>query len=392
MNRLMTRHGPWNGSSRHRPPVRSALRLTILEDRTVPSGTQMFAVGAAPGGVPRVQVYMDNGAKIADFYAFDRSFTGGVHVAVGDVNGDGFDDLIVAAGAGGGPHVKVFKGGSNIGGTTTNEIDISAPLVSFYAFSAGFSGGVWVSSGDLNGDGFADVIVGAGVGGGPHVKLLAATHDGTTFTGLDVNNPLASFYAFGANFTGGVRVAAASGMFATAAGAGGGPHVKVFQTLSGGAFVAPNPDAPQSSFFAYSANFLGGVFVALGDVYGDGNIDVITGAGAGGGPDVRVFQNTGGAKITATPSSDFFAAPATYTGGVDVGTVRVGSADRIITGLGPFDLKPAGTDNLALGANGDGAPDRPEFETFDLSSGPGQMVYQSGDINTLFYGGVFVGA
>ena len=72
------------------------------------------------------------------------SFTGGVRVATGDVDGDGFSDMITSTGSGA-PHVKVFSG------RTGSEI------ASFLAYG-GFSGGVFVAAGDLDGDGRADII------------------------------------------------------------------------------------------------------------------------------------------------------------------------------------------------------------------------------------------
>ena len=96
---------------------------------------------------------------------FDPAFLGGVSVTLGDVNGDGTMDIIAGAGPGGGPQVRVLSG-----------TDLSE-LASFYAFDPFFSGGVRVASGDVNGDGRADIIVGAGAGAGPHVRV---------FSGLDL--------------------------------------------------------------------------------------------------------------------------------------------------------------------------------------------------------------
>ena len=85
------------------------------------------------------------------------------------------------------------------------------------------------------------------------------------------------------------------------AGAGGGPHVRVF--TMGGRALSPG-------FFAYDYRFRGGVNVAVGDLDGDGKGEIITGAGPGGGPHVRVFNRYGAAQ-----GKGFFAAdPASRTG------------------------------------------------------------------------------
>ena len=145
---------------------------------------------------------------------------GGVNLAFADVSGDARDELIVGAGPGGGPHVKVYA--------FLPDTNVWDQVGSFFAYGDTFHGGVSVAGGDVNGDGKAEIITGAGPGGGPHVRVFNAT-----------GTPMGpGFYAYGANFPGGVNVA--SGNFTinpndeiiTGPGPGGGPHVRVFDNAA----------------------------------------------------------------------------------------------------------------------------------------------------------------
>jgi membrane-associated phospholipid phosphatase len=199
-------------------------------------GKPDIITGAGAGGGPHVRVFDLAGNLEEQFFAYDASFTGGVNVAVGDTAVAGKGDIITGAGAGGGPHVKVFDGNS---GTT---------LASFFAYGAGFSGGVSVSAADLSGTGVADIITGAGPGGGPHVKVFNGTG------GLQ-----SQFFAFDAAFTGGVRVGAddvtgaAQPDIVVAAGLNGNARWRAFNATT----LAKVAD---STAFAFP--FAGGVTVA----------------------------------------------------------------------------------------------------------------------------------
>jgi hypothetical protein len=155
---------------------------------TLPN-TPIYVTGAGPGAAPAVTVYNSlNNEKITSLLAFEVGFTGGVRTAVADVNNDGIDDLILGAGPSGGPRVKVLDGASNF----------KTPLFDFFAFGEGFKGGVNVSGADFNGDGYADMAVGAGAGGGPAVAVF----DGKT------GKRMTQFFAYDFAFPGGVTVAA----------------------------------------------------------------------------------------------------------------------------------------------------------------------------------------
>src|SRR6185503_10055998 len=127
--------------------------LIVVSSTLSHAATALVATGPGPGHLPVVKVTVEgpNGNETISFMAYQKNFLGGVRVAVGDVNGDGFDDVIVGAGAGGLGHVKVFDG-RRLGRT-------NALLMSFDAYPGSFRGGIFVAAGDVNGDGKADIIV-----------------------------------------------------------------------------------------------------------------------------------------------------------------------------------------------------------------------------------------
>ncbi|MFO0938520.1 MAG: VCBS repeat-containing protein [Gemmataceae bacterium] len=113
------------------------------------------------GGGPRVRVYDGvTNKSIADFFGIeDSNFRGGAHAAVGDINNDGFGDLIVTAGASGGPRVAVYEGSSVAQNAPVKLVN------DFFAYDPSFRGGIFASAGDIDGDGHSDLIFSAGSGG-----------------------------------------------------------------------------------------------------------------------------------------------------------------------------------------------------------------------------------
>ncbi|MEZ5316798.1 MAG: FG-GAP-like repeat-containing protein [Vicinamibacterales bacterium] len=272
------------------PDVTMGVR--VAEGDLTGDGVPDIVAGAGAGGGPHVVVYDGRtGAVLRDFWAFDYYSGGGVFVATGDVNHDGRADVLVTQGHGP-ARVRVFSG-----------VDHALLLDLSPGDALGLSG-ARVAAGDVDGDGFADVVLGSGPDAVPTIQVFSGA------TGALIRN----LAGFDAAMPGGVFVAAGDvdgdGRADIVAGAGEGTTSRV-RVFSGATL------AELRSFTAFDPGFYGGVRVAAADLNGDGRAEIITAVGYGAPPEVRVFDGLTGAR-----TSSFLAYDASFLGGVYIGAAR----------------------------------------------------------------------
>ncbi len=238
--------------------------LIPLEARDNPASF-FLASGAIAGGAPLVEVVNPGGVVIAQFQAFEASFTGGVRADTGELDGDPATvEVAVGAGPGGGPRVQVYAVRTDSGATTL--------IGDFFAYEPTFRDGVRVAVGDIDGvgGGLDQIIVGTDIGGGPRVRAFRFD----ARIPVQLETPLGNFFAFEDTFRGGVRVAAgeldgnsANGdELAVAAGPGGGPRVRI---LRGDGTVV------RDDFFAAPPGTTGGVNLAFDPITGTLRADLL---------------------------------------------------------------------------------------------------------------------
>lgn len=126
-------------------------------------GTMEIIVVPQQGGEPFVRVYSLEGEQLSEFYAYNREFLGGLSVAVGDVDDDCLEEIVTAPLAGGGPNVRIFglRGGRYVP-TTEN----------FFAYDRNFRGGVSLALGDLDGDGQEEIVTSPRSQGSSHIRVF----------------------------------------------------------------------------------------------------------------------------------------------------------------------------------------------------------------------------
>ena len=269
----------------------------------------------------------------------------GVRVAVGDVDGDGRNEIVTAPGKSAFTELRVFDG------RTFRQKDSLLP----------FKDGVWyngafVATGDTNGDGRAEIVDGLDAGCCTRLSVLDATS----------GNMLAHFAPFGDNSEAGVRVAAGDingdGKAELLAVAPGSTRISVFApTGAGGSF---------RSFTSFGSEAAGGISIAAGDLIGDARAEVVAAAPTSSGAQVKIIDAATGATVAS------FAPYGPYV----ASSVEVALGD--VDGEGHLDivlsaLTPDGTDVKAINTNGD---ELASFYVLDPSIVPGASL-AAGDLD-----------
>ncbi len=131
--------------------------INLVVDDLYNDGQKEIVAGMANSGT-EIRVFDLGGKLLKSFTAFPANYKKGVSVAVGNVNGSGEKEIIAGL-AKDRSLVRIY---SNTGKAVSNN---------FYAFGAGFKGGINLAAGDINGDGKDEIIVGAGTGK-PEIRLF----------------------------------------------------------------------------------------------------------------------------------------------------------------------------------------------------------------------------
>lgn len=251
-----------------------------------------IVVGSPSGSEPQIMILSSGGKVLKKFLAYDKSFRGGVNVALANLNDNEQAEIISVPASRSTAQVRIF--------------DYSGKIQKqFLAADKKIVGSWSVAAGNVEGKGDNKIVIAFGSGQEPQVRIF--NKDGK-LTSI--------FLAYEKNFRGGVKVAVANidgrknrdqAEIIVVPGKGRETQVKIFNNLG----------QLQKKFLAYNKNWQEGASLAVGDLNNDGMSEIALGANPGGAPHVRVFDNQG------TLRESFYAWDAAWNGGVNLGIIKL---------------------------------------------------------------------
>jgi len=255
-------------------------------------GNDEIIVGAAKGA-SSITIFNAAGKRLNSFAAYGNSRFG-VNVAAADIDNDGSEEIIAVPASASTAQVKIFDRQGKLKGQ-------------FLAADKKVIGGFSIAAGDLEGRGEKRIVVGFGSGQEPQVRIFSVSG------GLK-----GVFLAYEKNFRGGVQVAVSNlygrrersrAAIVTVPGSGREALVRIFD----------NRARLQKQFLGYNKSWHGGANIAIGDIDNDGLQEIALAAKAGAAPHVRIFDAKGSLR------ESFYAWNESWSGGLNLGIIKIGN-------------------------------------------------------------------